>query len=68
MSNNVGLTPEQLYEVTGRKRARNQIEALTQMGIDYRIRPNGTPFVALSAINEYTQPQEPIANIDLSQL
>ena len=36
------LTPNQVAELTGYKQYQKQVEALNQMGIDYKIRPDGS--------------------------
>jgi hypothetical protein len=42
----IALTKKELHEITGYKTAQKQINALVSMGIPFKIRPNGTPFVA----------------------
>ncbi len=39
------LTRDELVELTGKKRKSAQIRALAEMGIPYRVRPDGTPAV-----------------------
>ena len=39
------LTRDELIELTGRKRKSEQVRALAEMGIPYRMRPDGTPAV-----------------------
>jgi len=39
------LTEEELRHITGRRRYRAQIRALTCMGIGYVVRPDGRPIV-----------------------
>lgn len=39
------LTPDELVEVTGRRRATAQARALAALGIPYRTRPDGTVLV-----------------------
>ena len=36
------LTPKQVVELTGYKQYQKQVAALNQMGIDYKIRPDGS--------------------------
>lgn len=36
------LTPEQVIELTGYRQYQKQMEALNQMGIDYKKRPDGS--------------------------
>lgn len=50
MDSQVALTPSQLKEVTGFRQKRNQRVALTQMGIPFKLRPNGTPFVSIAIL------------------
>lgn len=42
---NLCLTPEELQELTGRERPSAQVKALRGMGIEHRVRPDGTAFV-----------------------
>lgn len=46
------LTAAELQEITGKRRYRAQARALAQMGISYRIRPDGFPLVARSHFDE----------------
>jgi uncharacterized protein DUF4224 len=46
----IGLTKAELHEVTGFKYPQKQIHALALMGIPFRVRPDGTPFVARAVI------------------
>lgn len=46
------LTPEELVELTHAKRRDTQIRALRMMGIEYKLRPNGTPAVLCSHIEK----------------
>ena len=46
----IGLTADELYEVTHYRYPRKQIEALTSMDIPFKIRPDGSVFVARTAI------------------
>ena len=48
----VFLTPEELVELTHAKRRDTQIRALRLMGIEYKLRPNGTPAVLCSHIEK----------------
>ena len=67
MFSRVGLTPVEIREVTGFKRATKQCEALALMGIPFKVRPNGTPFVASADICNFETPskstKEPILNL-----
>jgi hypothetical protein len=47
----IGLTKAELHEVTGFKYPNKQIRALVLMEIPFKVRPDGTPFVARSAID-----------------
>ena len=57
----VGLTPQELTFVTGYARASNQRTALIEMGIEFKVRPDGTPFVARTTLDG-TETQEDTAN------
>ena len=46
----LGLTPTELTEVTGYKLPKKQIDALIVMDIPFKVRPNGSVFVARVAI------------------
>lgn len=46
------LTPEELVELTHAKRRDTQIRALRMMGIEYKLRPNGTPAVLRSHVEK----------------
>lgn len=50
------LTTDEIVEITGRRRTAAQRQALTSMGIAYRIRPDGTPAV-LRAVAEVAMGQ-----------
>lgn len=50
------LTTDEIAEITGRRRSAAQRQALTSMGIAYRIRPDGTPAV-LRAVAEVAMGQ-----------
>lgn len=39
------LTPDELVEYTGKQRSKAQARALKDMGIPYRLRPDGSPVV-----------------------
>ena len=39
------LTPKQVVELTGYKQYQKQIESLNHMGIDYKVRPDGSLIV-----------------------
>ena len=47
----IALTAKQIEEITHRKQSLKQCEALALMGIPFRVRHNGTPFVAVTDIN-----------------
>ena len=46
----IGLTKAELHEVTGFRYPKKQIHALVLMEIPFKVRPNGTVFVARVAI------------------
>lgn len=46
------LTPEELIELTHAKRRDTQIRALRMMGIEFKLRPNGTPAVLNSHVEK----------------
>ena len=46
----IGLTAAELLDVTGFKYPKKQIHALALMEIPFKVRPDGTPFVARVAI------------------
>jgi hypothetical protein len=50
MPENIFLTPESIHTLTGRKRARLQIEALRKMAIPFWVNARGCPVVAVAAI------------------
>lgn len=48
----IGLTPAELYEVTHYRYPQKQINALVLMGIPFKVRPDGSVFVARTAIED----------------
>lgn len=46
----IGLTPEELYQITHFRYAKKQINALVLMEIPFKVRPDGTVFVARADI------------------
>lgn len=52
MLNKIGLSKNELHELTGYKLAKRQCEALATMDIPFKVRPNGTPFVSVSDIRK----------------
>ncbi len=42
----LNLTPEELFEVTGKKRISSQVKTLRQLGFEVKVRPDGFPLVA----------------------
>ncbi|OZI57621.1 DUF4224 domain-containing protein [Bordetella genomosp. 4] len=44
------LSPEDLVEITGKSRKSSQVEILRQLGIPFKIRPDGTPLVLRAAM------------------
>jgi hypothetical protein len=55
----VGLTPTELYEVTGYRQAAKQIHALALMGIPFKVRPDGNVFIARAWINGQGETSKP---------
>lgn len=55
----LALTPSELIELTGYKTTKKQISALVHMRIPFKLRPNGTPFVAKSTIVDNTEKSAP---------
>ena len=49
-TSSIGLTSDELYQVTHYRYAKKQIHALALMEIPFKVRPNGTVFVARVAI------------------
>ena len=47
MQHPIYLTDDELEGITRRIKHAAQIRALTRMGIDYRVRPDGSPLVSL---------------------
>ena len=45
------LTPKELSELTGKKRKPSQLEVLRFIGIDHKVRPDGT-IIVLKAVAE----------------
>jgi hypothetical protein len=48
----VFLSPDELYDLTGRKRKSAQLLALRLMRINYKVRPDGYPLVLRSHIEK----------------
>ena len=46
------LTKEELQALTGRQRRDAQVAALRQMGIEHKIRPDGSPAVLRAHVEE----------------
>ena len=46
----IGITKAELHEVTGFRYPKKQIHALVLMEIPFKVRPDGTPFVARAAV------------------
>ncbi len=44
------LTKDQVTKLTGKSRFKAQAKALRQMGVDFRVRPDGRPMVVESDI------------------
>lgn len=61
----IALSPAEIHEVTGYKLPKKQIHALVVMDIPFKVRPNGTVFVARTAVvtandNQTKQKVEPV--------
>lgn len=41
----IALTPDELFEITRKRRYSAQCRALAEMGIPFKHRPDGSPFV-----------------------
>ena len=50
MIHSIALSPDELREVTGYRAVGKQIHALVLMEIPFKVRPNGSPFVARADI------------------
>lgn len=48
----ITLCREELYQVTGFKLSGKQLKALAQMDIPFRVRPDGTPVVLRSTLQQ----------------
>lgn len=55
----LALSPSELTELTGYKIVKKQISALGYMRIPFKLRPNGTPFVAKAVIVDNTEKSAP---------
>ena len=47
----IGLTSDELHQVTHYRNSSKQIHALALMDIPFKVRPDGTPFVARAAVD-----------------
>jgi hypothetical protein len=56
------LNSDELYELTHKKRPKAQIRALRDLGIDHKIRADGTPLVLRSAVEPVGDPKRQAAN------
>ncbi len=61
MQRSIGLSPGQLYELTGFKRPKRQCEALAMMAVPFMVRPNGTPFVSMNILETTVVPPKAVA-------
>lgn len=68
MEQPIGLTKDQLRELTGYLHNKNQCDALILMGIAFRVRPDGSPFVPLSAIEPGTKSLDKVHEPVLTQI
>lgn len=57
----VGLLPDELREVTGYRQAAKQIHALALMKIPFKVRPDGSVFIARAWINGQGETSKPTA-------
>ena len=57
------LTPNQVVELTGYKQYQKQLEALNQMGIDHKRRPDGSLVVPSDCLST-TKPKKVMVLID----
>ena len=49
MTSPIYLTPQEVEDITGKRRYRAQVRALGRMGIQCRVRPDGQPIVSRMA-------------------
>ena len=61
----IALTPDELFEITGKRRKSSQCRALAEMGIPYRTRPDGSPFVRRDFDNQ-AEPRKAAATVSLN--
>lgn len=61
MSTFLTLTPAELQELTGKRRADAQRRALDRMGLRYAVRPDGRPTVLRSHVEEKLGTPRPLA-------
>jgi len=54
----IGLTEPEIRQLTGFVYKGKQINALVAMGIQFRVRPDGSPFVARSTIDTVQSQEE----------
>ncbi len=52
MTSPIYLTPQEVEDITGKRRYRAQVRALGRMGIQCRIRPDGRPIVSRMAFEK----------------
>lgn len=50
------LSPEELEEITGKERSAAQARALRAMGIEHRVRPDGTALVLRAHVEHLLNP------------
>jgi hypothetical protein len=55
------LNEEELFELTGKQRARSQQKALNQMGITFRVRADGKTLVLKETIQQHFSAKPPSA-------
>ncbi len=52
MTSPIYLTPQEVEDITGKRRYHAQVRALGQMGIQCRVRPDGRPIVSRMAFEK----------------
>jgi len=61
MSSRIGLTHEQIVEMTGYRRKALQVQALAEMGVPHIVRRDGSPFVSRAVLNNGLAIEEELA-------
>ena len=55
-NSSIGLTPDEIYQITHYRYTKKQIHALVLMEIPFKVRPDGTVFVARVDVEGATPP------------